>query len=259
MFTNLALEEFAQILESHLRHMPQTQPQKSAMSSLKTEEIEQALCAPGRTIFVYGGHNGGNPSLTDAIAAHPPLDPEVATLERWFGTTFDVLLPDPVEIPLEVGDQPLQEGSQRASAASCCHTTLFHNAAADDTVAALHNRADGQADTLVVVDEFDRITTDAERNRLAGFIQNIGQWRVPIRFVLCGVSDSLKKLLGAHESSYQCTDQKDRTFANGHARLEVIDSVTESFEEKTPHYVHLVSEELFWDMFSDPTFARSLR
>lgn len=112
-------------------------------------------------------------------------------------------------------------------------------------------------DTLVVIDEFDEITGEAERARFADFIKQIEDQRLPIRFVLCGVSESVKKLLGAHESCYGCIENLELPL-NTDAKFEVIETSPEGPIKALPHYVHLVSEKLFWEMFNDPTFARSL-
>ena len=114
--------------------------------------------------------------------------------------------------------------------------------------------APNQCQTPLVIDEFDAITSEAVRTRFADFIKEIGDRRSPLRFVLCGVSESVRKLLGAHESCYST----DCARPNPDARIEVIESTTPGASHGLPHHVHLVSERLFWEMFNDPTFARSI-
>lgn len=57
--------------------------------------------------------------------------------------------------------------------------------------------------TVVMLDKFDRLTSDAARTQFADFIKEIGDKHVPIRFIFCGVAESMQKLLGAHGSCYR--------------------------------------------------------
>ncbi len=188
-FDLFSTEELAQILRSFLspsqsqEHIPAHDPQ--------VREIEDALEAPGTTIFLYGDHAPGN-TLAQVLAAHRPPDDKSAS------------------------DKPLKAS--------------------------------------LVIDEFDEITSDAERSRFTDFIKEIGDRRSPPHFVLCGVSGSVRKLLGAHESCYST----DCARSNPDGRIEVIEMATKDASHGLPHRVHLVSERLFWEMFNDPTFARSL-
>ncbi|MFZ3266218.1 MAG: hypothetical protein WA172_19585 [Terriglobales bacterium] len=185
----VSTEDLAQILHSFLS--PSQSEQHISPNDPPLREIEDALEAPGTTIFLYGGHAPGD-SLAQVLAAHRLPDDKAASDQ-------------PVPAPL-------------------------------------------------VIDEFDEITSEAERTRFADFIKEIGNRHSPLHFVLCGVSESVRKLLGAHESCYST----DFAQPSPDARIEVIDSTTPGASHGLPHYVHLVSERLFWEMFNDPTFARSL-
>ena len=105
--------------------------------------------------------------------------------------------------------------------------------------ARVHRKNERHEETVLVLDDFDEIKSDAERTQFAEFIKQIGGRNLPIRFVLCGVSEAVKKVFGAHES---CYGNPDVAQPNSDAK----------------HYVHFVSERLFWEMFNDPTFARSI-
>ena len=111
--------------------------------------------------------------------------------------------------------------------------------------------------TPVLIDEFDAITNNGERIRFADFIRQIDEGSTPVLFVFCNVSDSLKKLLGAHESSY--LENINRPPPSSDVSFEIIDRAEEAIKTLPPHCVYLLSENLFWEMFNDPTFARSLR
>jgi hypothetical protein len=114
----------------------------------------------------------------------------------------------------------------------------------------------GQSD-FVVIDEFDEIATEAEQRRFAGFVKRIAEQRTPTRFVLCGVSDPVREILGAHESLYDYVEAEETGAMD--PKSSVAKPSKPAFEARVPHYVYVISEKLFWEMFEDPTFARSLR
>lgn len=107
-----------------------------------------------------------------------------------------------------------------------------------------------------VIDEFDEITTETEHQDFASFVRQIAEERTPIRFVLCGVSEPVRELLGAHESIYDylVTGQPLST----EAAFSAADRRDQAIESGLPHHIYILSEKLFWEMFEDPTFARSL-
>ncbi|MFY9909932.1 MAG: hypothetical protein WCF22_13680 [Candidatus Sulfotelmatobacter sp.] len=114
----------------------------------------------------------------------------------------------------------------------------------------------GQSD-FIVIDEFDEIATEAEQRRFASFVKQIAEQRTPTRFVLCGVSEPVREILGAHESLYDYVDAEEPRPTE--AACGVAKVIKQPFETRVPHQVYVLSEKLFWEMFEDPTFARSLR
>lgn len=60
------------------------------------------------------------------------------------------------------------------------------------------------AHLLFVVDEFDRVTDEPTRTRLADGIKQVSDRAVPLSFLIVGVSDSLESLLGRHPSIQRC-------------------------------------------------------
>jgi|SRR5579872_1170963 len=122
-------------------------------------------------------------------------------------------------------------------------------------VAAAHQvPADASDDSALVIHDFDEITTPEERARFASFVKEIEDQADPVRFVFCGVSESVKKLLGAHESCYFF--EENQVSAVKKDALRISEEKPTKKREVRPHHVHLVSEKLFWEMFNDPTFAR---
>lgn len=130
------------------------------------------------------------------------------------------------------------------------------HAATAVSVSILNSEKQQKEDADVVVDEFDHVATEEERARFAEFVQQLTERRVPIRFMLCQVSETLKELLAAHESSY-CFVEDSALCGSGRKSCSV--DRQPDVSAQAPHYVHLISEDLFWEMVNEPTFARSLR
>jgi hypothetical protein len=186
MIANLEREEFAEILDSLVTPSASAPASEFSRRDPQVREIEQALDAPGITVFIYGEFGRGKQSPAQIIAAF---------------------------------QSPNQAPGNRA----------------------------------VVIEQFDQIATEIERTRFATFIKQTSDRSIPVRFFGCGVSQAVKNLLGAHESCYLIEDMQPSPPADA------VLKVSEALEPGTLHYVYLLSEKLFWEMFSDPTFAGSLR
>ena len=109
-------------------------------------------------------------------------------------------------------------------------------------------------DGTLAVEEFDQITDETQRSRFANFVLAIAEKRVPISFVLCEVSVSLKELLSAHESAYDYAEPPPRFARNAKSMVTGVVGAG----SRPPRHVHLISENLFWEMYNDPTFARAV-
>src|SRR5205085_4810624 len=74
---------------------------------------------------------------------------------------------------------------------------------------------------LVVVDEFDLIP-DPQKELFADFIKQVGDRHLSIRFIFCGIGDSLGELLLAHGSCYRYIEGIQVPQLRFDARLEII-------------------------------------
>ncbi len=186
MIANLEREELAEILDLLVTPSSSPRPGESFTHDPQVREIERALHAPGRTVFIYGEFgNSKNP---------------------------------PAQI-----------------------------------IAALQSSNQSPRNCAVVIEQFDQITSEIDRTHFANFIKQASDRSIPIRYFGCGVSQAVKDVLGAHESCYSMQDMQPPT--PGDAALKVCEALAPG----TPHRIYLLSEKLFWEMFSDPTFAGSLR
>jgi hypothetical protein len=285
MINNLSREEFVRLLHTHLSPTSPIQSQEHLFGRTKQVSlIEQALCAPGRSIFVYGDRGVGKTSLAQTVAySHQSATHEPVLLACTPQTTFGELMADALS-----GLQARKVTSTTAKSAGSAKlgfkaigveygkgkeeiieqiqaTTWGVNA----VIAALLEVSASRKNevTVLVVDEFDRIGSDDERGQFADFIKQIGDQRVPVRFVFCGVAESMQKLLGAHGSCYRYLDGIELKTLSYEARFEIIDNAAKALglvvedrprfriaaiSDGFPHYVHRMCEQLFWQMFNDP-------
>lgn len=280
MINHLQKPEFVAILQAWLSPTAPIQSQEHLHGrEAQLREVEQALYSPGRSIFIYGDRGVGKTSLAHTVAfaqqsaAHDPV-----VLACTSETTFSAL----------IRDAALALSRPDTIAATTTRTAKFSVWPVTYEVAQTQRRADGPTEnldlnaavalltrisearsgqTVIVVDEFDRITSDLERTHFADFIKQIGDQRIGIRFVFCGVAESLEKLLGAHGSCYRYVAGIELPRLSWDARWDIIDGASAALgitlgdhprfriaaiSDGFPHYVHLVCEKLFWEVFDDP-------
>jgi uncharacterized protein len=280
-FTNS--DDFAKVLHSHVSPTsPIESPEHLYGREKQLRQIEQALYAPGRSIFIYGDRGVGKTSLAQTVAySHQSARNEPVILACTPATTFSGLMSDVVtalrgrqEIPrttttafkatipkLPVGLEVTRTQKPEPSESI---TALDLNSAVATLLDISGPRRD--ENTVVVLDEFDRLASDVERTHFADFIKQIGDKHVPIRFVFCGVAESIQKLLGAHESCFRYLESVELARLSWEGRFGIIDKAASALGVKIegrprtriaaisdgfPNYVHLICEKLFWQMFND--------
>jgi archaellum biogenesis ATPase FlaH len=284
MIGNLTEAEFAKILHTHLSPSTPIQSEEHLYGrDAQIQRIKEALYSPGRTIFIYGDRGVGKTSLAQTIAfahqssAHDPIIKACSSR-----TTFGELVLNigedlrdmtaPSDTTAKLGYKlPKGFGTAELEVKHAKHKVESSEAAAMDLnhAVTLLSRAvaDRQGDTVVVVDEFDQISNDSERAAFADFIKQIGDQQLRLRFIFCGVAESLEKLLGAHKSCHRYIESVEVTQLSWDARQAIVDSAANALgvtvgkhpsyriaaiSDGFPHYVHLISEKLFWAMFRDP-------
>jgi hypothetical protein len=138
----------------------------------------------------------------------------------------------------------------------------------DDVISVVGFRADKYAQQpVIIIDEFERVKEAAERMLFADFIKQVGDQSVPIKLIFCGIGSSLSDLLDSHHSCYRYLTAVPVERLGYQPRLEIIQKAAETFQleiEDTsryriamisdgfPHYVHLITEKLLWQIFEDP-------
>ena len=284
MIGTLTEEEFAKVLHTHLSPSTPIQSEEHLYGrDSQIQRIKEALYSPGRTIFIYGDRGVGKTSLAQTVAfahqsaKHDPII-KACTSRTTFGGLINQIADDlqgaaklshtsaklGYKLPKGLGAAELEISHAKHKSESPNALTMDIN----DAVALLARASQKrQGDTVVVVDEFDQISKDAERTCFSDFIKQVGDQQLGIRFLFCGVAESLEKMLGAHKSSHRYIEGVEVTQLSWEARQAIIDGASKALNvtvgqhprfriaaisDGFPHYVHLVGEKLFWAMFRDP-------
>ena len=275
-------DEFARTLHSNLSPTSPIQSQEHLYSREKQiRQIEQALYAPGRSIFIYGDRGVGKTSLAHTVAySHQSANRDPALIACGPGSTFSGVMRSVVaalkgrkapqsstvhKAKIDVMGVGL-EFSRNNRALNEEAPTEFDLATAVEALLTIEHQTG--KDSVVVIDEFDRINSEIERGHFADFIKQVGDQHIPIRFVFCGVAKSMQMLLGAHESCFRYLEGVELQRLPWEGRFEIIDTTAKALgvavetharfriaaiSDGFPYYVHLICEKLFWQMFNDKT------
>lgn len=276
---NLDHDEFIEILHHQLSPARPIQSFEHLYGRLdQLQTIEQALCAPGRHVFIYGDRGVGKSSLAQTAAFRhqssdsPPiilscekkstfLDIIQAILERLYNNPSGDQITNSTKVGISIPKLTLE------------HETSIKRGeipVAKDINSAAHLlnyfSVKYSKKTLIVLDEFDLIGEPSERGLFADFIKQLGDQTVSIQFIFCGIGKSLDELLDAHASSYRYMVGIEVNRLDWTARWEIIDKSSSALNisinidsrfriaaisDGYPHYIHLVCEQLYWECFND--------
>lgn len=283
MIDDLSEQEFARILHSHVSPTSPIQSEEHLFGrSKQLNLIQQALYAPGRSIFIYGDRGVGKTSLAQTVAySHQSATHEPVLLVCEPQTTFAGLMtnalvylrsakpksPSTTSYNIKLGVKLLDLEATRTKQ-NGIEPGPEPITDLNDLITALLEvgKARNNENIVIVIDEFDRITNDEERTHFADFIKQVGDQRLPFHFVFCGVADSMQKLLGSHSSCYRYLEEIHLETLKYEPRYEIIDNIAKALEcqvtdpprhriasisDGFPHYIHRMCEHLFWQMFRD--------
>jgi uncharacterized protein len=247
----------------------------------KLEDIRRALVQPGRHIFIYGDRGVGKTSLAQTAAyehqsaSKPPIflgcDPK-SSFARIAQELASRLLGHEPTMQKAVKQSKGSAGWAPVAVAekqqSTEHGRVAEPKSVNEATALIgHASARYAPQPVIVIDEFERITDPAERTLFADFIKQAGDQTMPFKLIFCGVGSALDQLLDAHHSCYRylaavelerlafgpCLEIIEAAASACGVRIETssyyrIPKISDGF----PHYVHLITEKLLWEIFEDP-------
>ncbi len=239
----------------------------------------ETIAATGRSLFVWGDRGVGKTSLAVA-SAHQNLpssvlpvrigcDDRSSMLRLINAVLADLLARDPLadeaDYKASLGVGPLH--IERSSSTRSWNLENVNDAARTLEAAVGHWRERFRGyDPIVIIDEFDQLPL-AERRYFGDLIKQIGDRRIRITLVFCGVSESFDDLLAGHESAYRYVepvhlerlylDDATRILQAGADGLSIpinpdhqlrAAQISDGF----PHFVHLLGSGMFLEWYSDP-------
>ncbi|MGX2031355.1 MULTISPECIES: AAA family ATPase [Methylocaldum] len=243
------------------------------------DQIDKALYAPGRHIFIYGDRGVGKSSLA-AIAANQYQSPEAdyidvscspdatllsvvadiamqaANISRFRSITRQVKK----SIDLRFFKIEKNQNETRLNIREQIRT-LPEAVELLREVSYLHSEK-----PIVVLDEFDRISSAEERNLFADLIKQLGDKKIPLKFIFTGVGKTLEELLGAHQSAYRQLQTIELPKLPWEARWEIVLHAARTFgidvdrdvyiriaqvSDGYPYYVHLITEKMLWRVYDE--------
>ena len=117
---------------------------------------------------------------------------------------------------------------------------------------------------VIVVDEFDLIECRQEQIVFTNFLKQVSDQHVSATFIVCGIGESVEALMEAHGSADRYFHTEGLGQLPWEARYEIVENAAQALGIKIdkdtviriarisdgfPHYVHLISEKLFWRVF----------
>lgn len=244
------------------------------------ERIEKALYVSGRHIFIFGDRGVGKSSLAATAAAqYQSSDANYIDVSCSPDSTFRTIVASIASQAANISrlystvqhhDQSLNlrffaTSSNKSLSVKDLYQELRSTSDAVELlreICVVHSEK-----PVVVVDEFDRISDQQERNAFADLLKQLGDKRVPIKFIFTGVAKTLDDLLGAHRSAIRQLETIELPRLSWNGRWDILLHAVNAFgisvdreiyirvaavSDGFPYYVHLLTEKLLWKLFDDP-------
>lgn len=272
---------FGEMLDSVVSpSQPVNTPENLFGRADELERIEKALYASGRHIFVFGDRGVGKSSLAATAAAqYQSSDANYIDVSCSPDSTFKTVV---ASVATQAANISRLYSTVQNSGKSL--NLRYFTASSNESLSVkdLHQELRSTSDAvellrevcavhskkpIVVVDEFDRISEQNERNAFADLLKQLGDKRVPIKFIFTGVAKTLDDLLGAHRSAIRQLETIELPRLSWNGRWDILLHAANAFDisvdreiylraaavsDGFPYYVHLLTEKLLWQLFDDP-------
>lgn len=238
--------------------------------------IKKALYQPGRHALIHGFRGVGKSSLaqTAAYALSVGGDPILVSCDSH--STLASVIRDVCNEALNKNPS-IEKKVKEASAGftifgfnasgkrSTQETAISEAGTVNEMVRSIKYIFDHLTyNPVIVVDEFDQVKNKEEQERFTNFIKQISDRHISVRFIFCGIGESVDAIMAAHGSA----DRYFHTVGLGRlpweARFDIVlvaagqlgieidtDTVIRiaRISDGFPHYVHFISEKLFWRVY----------
>lgn len=238
--------------------------------------IKEALYQPGRHVLIHGFRGVGKSSLaqTAAYALSTGADPVVLGCDEHstFGNVIREVFEEATSrnptLEKTIKDRGLSF-ERFGIGAKAKVSREFGRASApgsvNEAVRLMQFLCETYAENpVIVIDEFDQIKSEDEQVNFTNFVKQVSDKHVPARFIFCGTGESIDAIMAAHGSADRYFHTVDLGRLPWEARFEIVTSASETLgididndtvvriariSDGFPHYVHFISEKLFWRIY----------
>ncbi|EEC7289715.1 ATP-binding protein [Escherichia coli] len=234
-------------------------------------DLELALYATGRHAFIYGDRGVGKTSLAQTVAFKLQEDAEPILVGCEKESTFssvmnDIILrgtPQDKKIDTQGWSFGLNVAGIGGINAGQNQKYNYPELKIDSVSAAVralqfltkvHSKI-----PYIVIDEFDQIDSDEERQKFGSLIKQLGDQACEVKLIFTGIGDSLVTLIGGHKSSERQIHQVHLDSLPWNGRFQIIDNAFDEFgltvddsvrykiaglSDGFPNYIHLICEKI---------------
>jgi len=242
---------------------------------------------PGRSVFIYGDRGVGKTSLAQTAAFEHQSSSAAPVLTGCDAASTFARVTQQIAKRLMGLDATLIRTSGQAKSSINTgaiggeysqtkeHGPVPLPSSVDDAINILSQAANRHSQQpVVVIDEFERLKDDGERALFADLIKQIGDQAMPFKLLFCGVAASLGELLDTHHSCYRYLTNVELERLPPMPRFEIINQAAHglgveielasqsrisAISDGFPHYIHLITEKLLWQIFQDENTIRMSR
>lgn len=266
---NLSCQEFYEKLSKVIRPSAPISSYEMLLGREKQiHEIEAALYADGRHVFIYGDRGVGKTSLAQTVAVKLQTHNDPIFVGCKTGSTLCSIVND-ILLKAKVSAEPVPETTWGASVSLMgtglsaqqkkTEKPVVHEVNSVSSAVMALSGLSGKHSPVphIVIDEFDQIASIEERQNFGRLIKALGDQNLSLKLIFTGISDSLHSLIGGHLSSERQIHQTPLEALPWSGRDEIIDRAFGEFgltlsqdvkfkisglSDGYPHYVHLLCE-----------------
>lgn len=252
----------------------------------KIEEIDRALYALGRHIFVYGDRGVGKSSLAHTAAyQYQSADAEPIIVSGGPDETFKSII---ANIGIQALNRTKTETIKRQNSLTMEFRGLKwvkgEEVSAIDIASQIKTVGDAtellkqvaskhSQQPAIVLDEFDTIPFPEDRAKFAALIKQLGDQSIALKFFISGIGQSCDELLGYNPSAHRQLATIELHRLAWEARREIVQEAAGAFglnvdndvnwriaiiSDGYPYYVHLIVEKMLWEAFGSSEEPKTL-
>ncbi len=275
---NYDFQSFADAIYSILTlSVPINSQEKLFGRDSQLEKIRLTLHSLGRHVFIYGDRGVGKTSLAHTAAYliqssdNRPICISCEPSSTMESVVESIIAQAKANMPMEHVKTTATLGFNAFGVKAEVSRTNnepqnnLNISNISTAVAALRYLGENYSDvSVIVIDEFDLISSDDERSKFGILLKQLSDGLVNVKIIFTGIGTSLTDLIGGHVSSMRQLQQVELERLNWSGRESIISSAFEKFNiiipqdisykicalsDGFPYYVHLMCEKLLHECF----------